>query len=120
MTQIFQDPPEKLEAAQYHRERIQRHLNNRTFGCPWCGQMVTPITMDTDTLSFDRVKLSEHNVSIGPAGDLYLNPGVLLRAHHKSCEGYALHRKDLRRLRRAPGFGFGADRDTLDRDWGGS
>lgn len=117
MTQTFQDPPEKIKIVKEHHERVMRHINRASFKCPWCGVQVTPVFVDREAVAFASEKLHERNVSVGVRG-LFLNPGVNLRAHHRSCEGYGLHRKDLRRFRRPTGFGFGADKDELNRDWG--
>jgi hypothetical protein len=117
VTQTFQDPPEKIEFAKRHRERIQRRVKNSSWGCPWCGVMVAPVRVGDDSLAFDSDRLDEGNVSVGVRG-LFLHPGSTLPAHTRSCEGYRLHRKDLKRFRRPTGFGFGADRDLGPWEWG--
>jgi hypothetical protein len=113
MTKAWQDLPEKERFAQRHRDRVLFAIKLKSFPCRWCGEMVTPVRIELDTIPFDTARLNEHNVSVGARG-LFLHPGVILRAHHRTCEEYAEHRKARRHVRYAPGFGFGADRDIGD------
>jgi len=113
MTQTWEDSSEKVQIAERHRKRIDHYIKMHSFRCPWCGEPVVSMLMDIEALAFDAAKLNEGNCSVGVRG-LFLHPGKIVRAHHRTCEGWALRRKDMRRFQRAPGFGFGADVNIPD------